>query len=1122
MTRLRWIARSARYHARSHLAVALGVAAATAVLTGALLVGDSMQGSLKHLALERLGPISRAIVGPQFFSEQSVRELAAGLREANSRFGDPIPAIVLETSLETADSTQPRRANHVQLFGVGPDWAACWGEPVPGPREIVLNRETADGLGVREGDSISVTLPASHATIPADTALGNKKETTESRRVKVTRIVPNRGSGAFSLRPSQQAARNAWLNLDWLRRQFDRDGMVNAVFLAGKGNDADLERLWKPSAADCGIHIEKTKQGYWNLTSDRMLLDPAAEKAILAQLHGQKTQPALTYLANAIAYEGLAIPYSTITAVDFETAAPLGPMIGQDGQPIDRLKDGQIVLNRWAANELGISPDLVEKKPKIVVSFFEPETTHGQTREKKVDFELAGVVELTGAAADRNWTPAVPGVTDKSTMGDWTAPFPFDSKRLRPQDHRYWDEYRATPKAFVSLTRGRELWASRFGDTTSIRVAPREELTAADWNRRLTIPPNAVGIAFQPVRRLAEEAAVGATPFNVLFLAFSSFLIAAALMLVSLLFSLGIESRARELGILLALGYSRRRTAKLLAAEGYCVAALGGLLGVCGGIGYAAMMVAGLRTWWVGAISAPFVQLYLTPGSLALGFLGGWITAAVTIVWTVRRAAKCPPRELLAGHVVSERHARAARWDLVQRRIELALVVLILAAMIVLALVPIGDDYRAGAFFGTGSLALATVVFAIRRRLRAADTGPAVAVGKGNLARLAVRNACRNPGRSALSIGLVGSATFLIVAVSAFRIEPERRTPDKSSGDGGFSLIAQTDRPVFRDLNSDLASVGGSAFAFRVQTGEDASCLNLYQARQPRVLGAEPDFIQHDGFAWAGSDSKTPEETKNPWLLLDRDLPPGEDGTPRIPVILEQNTAMYALHLWRGVGAVYDLPDGHDGTIRLQVVGLLANSVFQGDLLIGERQFLKLFPDASGHRYFLIEAAPQTRDQARATIEQTLAADGVEVQTTAARLAALAVVQNTYLSAFQSLGSLGLLLGTFGLAAVQLRNVLERRGELALLRAVGFARRRLAECVLLENASLLIGGLGAGILASLVAVFPHLIFGGATIPWASLAASLGLVLAAGLLASLAAVRAVLRAPLLLSLREESA
>ncbi len=55
----------------------------------------------------------------------------------------------------------------------------------------------------------------------------------------------------------------------------------------------------------------------------------------------------------------------------------------------------------------------------------------------------------------------------------------------------------------------------------------------------------------------------------------------------------------------------------------------------------------------------------------------------------------------------------------------------------------------------------------------------------------------------------------------------------------------------------------------------------------------------------------------------------------------------------------------------------------------------------------------------------------MQIESTRSRLMNLMAVQNTYLSTFQSLGGLGLILGTFGLAVVQLRSAMERRGELA-------------------------------------------------------------------------------------------
>ena len=91
---------------------------------------------------------------------------------------------------------------------------------------------------------------------------------------------------------------------------------------------------------------------------------------------------------------------------------------------------------------------------------------------------------------------------------------------------------------------------------------------------------------------------------------------------------------------------------------------------------------------------------------------------------------------------------------------------------------------------------------------------------------------------------------------------------------------------------------------------------------------------------------------------------------------------------------------------------------------------------------------------------------GLELTPAAERLNAFNAVQNTYLGTFQILGGLGLLLGSAGLGVVVLRNVLERRGELGLLVAVGFRRRALQRLVLSEHGALLVLGLGIGIAAA--------------------------------------------------------
>src|SRR5260221_11388698 len=107
-----------------------------------------------------------------------------------------------------------------------------------------------------------------------------------------------------------------------------------------------------------------------------------------------------------------------------------------------------------------------------------------------------------------------------------------------------------------------------------------------------------------------------------------------------------------------------------------------------------------------------------------------------------------------------------------------------------------------------------------------------------------------------------------------------------------------------------------------------------------------------------------------------------------------------------------------------------------------------------------------------APIERTAGDLGADAVPTAQRLSEFHAVENTYLSTFQTLGGLGLLVGTVGLAAVLLRNVLERRRELALLRAVGYRRGHLFAIILPENRVLPGWRLPAGAVTALGAIGP--------------------------------------------------
>jgi hypothetical protein len=392
------------------------------------------------------------------------------------------------------------------------------------------------------------------------------------------------------------------------------------------------------------------------------------------------------------------------------------------------------------------------------------------------------------------------------------------------------------------------------------------------------------------------------------------------------------------------------------------------------------------------------------------------------------------------------------------------------------------------------------------------------------LAGLAARNARRHPSRTMLSLALSATASFLIVALSAFRLAPTDR------GAGGFDLLATADLPIYYDLNSadgrqelgfsdnDNRRLRDTEFlGFRVHDGEDASCLNLYRTNQPRVLGAPTqDLAGASRFAWASAaapaDAREPDE---PWRRLELRPAAGE----AVPMVLDRNTALYGLKLGN-LGDHLNIRDDAGREVPLAIVAMLANSVLQGDVIVSEADFVRLFPQEAGKRFFLIRRGPDAPPAAElaALLETELEDFGFDAVDARQRLADLLAVQNTYLSTFQSLGALGLLLGAVGLAVAQVRSVLERRGELALMQAAGFRRRRLVRMVLAENLVLLLGGLGIGCTAALVTVLPQAILEQAAAPWRTLAVLLGVVAAAGALAAWAAARAALSAPLVPALR----
>ena len=1138
--------RNLTYFWRTNVAVILGVAAAVAVLAGALLVGDSVRGSLRDLFLQRLGQTDQVVVANGFFRDQLAADIQKHNRFAAGGFVAAVPLIAVNGAITNESSRQ--LSSDIQVYGVDERFWAFHGRNVKGPvnREILVSDSLAHELGNKAGDAVLLRIEKP-SDIPIESLHSKKEDLGRTLRLNVRGLLSSAELGEFSFQPQQSATRAVFIPLTLLQNELEQVGKANLILIdeelpsgtTAATNTLKTELLGgilKDVAAleDYGLKLQVLNE------QEEISVESAA--GMIPETLAEKIQsttsswPYLSYLVNGIRRDdGREIPYSIVTGVHGEKLEVMqhaggGHIVGcsesdprGSASPTSHLPP--ILLNQWAGSDLQ-----VKIGERVTLDYY-VWLEEGRLATRSAEFRVACIIPMQGVAADQNLVPDYPGITGSETLGDWDPPFPIDLKRIRPEDDEYWKEHRTTPKGFIALKIAQDLWGSRFGKLTSFRLSRKTDRTLAesrqDFEQRLRerLDPLQAGFAIMPVRAQGLEASRGATDFGEYFLYFSFFLVVSALMLTALFFKLGVEQRLREIGLLQAIGFPAARLRRLFVLEGLVLAVIGSGIGLAAAVGYGQLMMTGLNTWWKDAVGTSMLKLHVGPMSLLLGATGGIVAAVVCIAWTLRRLRRESTRSLLTGVLAEQSAQRRDGKTRLFTALRVANVLLVLGLLLLVAagLRLIGQT---GGFFGGGLILLTAVLCYqsawLRRNRRNAIHG----AGWLPVSQLGFRNATSRPGRSVLCIALIASAAFIIVSVDAFRRGGEAATLDRKSGTGGYALLAESLVPLVHDPNSaegrDAMSLpaetsghlSGVTFArFRVRPGDDASCLNLYQPRNPRIIAPGDDFVRSSRFGFQNSIAGNAEEKANPWLLVNREFPDGA-----IPVIADANSLNYVLHLGLGDDFILNHPTG---PIKLRVVASLADSIFQSELLMADSNFTRLFPEQEGYRFFLIDVpAPEQASAVAASLEQGLSDSGFDVTSTNERLANFHRVENTYLSTFQMLGGLGLLLGTVGLGAVLLRNVFERRRELALLRAVGYNSSHFTLMVVAENALLLFSGLISGTVCALLAISPVFFERGGRLPNISLGVLLLAVLISGLTISLIATWAALKSPLLPALKAE--
>ncbi|HEU4433761.1 MAG TPA: ABC transporter permease, partial [Pyrinomonadaceae bacterium] len=882
MRTTRLLKRGLAYYWQTNLVVVLGVATAVAVLAGALLIGASVRGSLRDLVSQRLGNTDHIVVSTGFFREQLAAEVGGA------------PIIALQGVVEH-DSSH-RRAGGVKVYGVDERFFQFNGlaNVALENRAAWISEGLASELKTTAGDSLLLRLEKP-SDIPIESLHGRKDDLGKTIRLNLGGQLPSASLGEFSLQPQQGPVRAIFVSLKFLQKELDQQQKINTIIVGQQPSVSETQALLRDKATleDLGFKLREVENNLY-LESNSNLMNESAEDAAwkAAEPLSLHIMPSFSYLANSISTAERSIPYSLVTAVGGEVLHELG-----DHSP----SHSPIVLNEWAARELN-----AKQGETIKLEYYVWEDG-GRLETRTAEFQLSGVTPIKGLGADRNLVPAYPGITESQHLSDWDPPFPIDLSRVRRQDEDYWNQYRTTPKAFILLQQGQKLWQSRFGNLTSVRIYPGwrtlyspalvEKFRAA---LRDELQPTSAALQVVPVRTEGLAASRGATDFGEYFLYFSFFLVVSALLLTALFFKLGIEQRLREIGTLQAIGFAASRIRTLFLAEGLLLAVTGSLLGLVGAMGYAALLMYGLRTWWVDAVGTTSLTLHITWQSLLFGALGGVAAAVVCIFLTLRRVGSLSTRSLLTGNTNDT--------DVIRRSGSYVFKIAIATTIIGVALL-VGGALKSipqvAGFFGGGVVLLVAGICFLSVWLRRRRTKVIRPSGWWAMSQLGFRNTTYRPARTVLCVSLIAAATFIIVAVDAFRRSGVAAS-DQKSGSGGFRFVAESLLPIVHDMNTvegrealnlndtndETALKDVRVVSLRMRPGDDTSCLNLYQPRNPKIIAVPDSLIRENRFSFQAASIFADGP---PWYMLNQEY---SDGT--IPVIGDANSLNYVLHLKPG------------------------------------------------------------------------------------------------------------------------------------------------------------------------------------------------------------------------------
>ncbi len=1006
---------SQKYYRRFYRLVILAVILMIAVLTGSLLLGDSVRGTLVQRVGERLGKTETVITsGTGFMNEalldQPLLNHARGYLLMNGyvSVGEKLlPVYVWGTDADTLQAGE-----------------ALVNEPL-GSKLSSLNNSKLSTLN----SQLILRLP-SHNMVPSGSLFVTKSYATQMR-LHVVGVKSVEDGGNMLLRNEQTLPLNVFVNRRHLAETMELEGKLNLVLSDDMISDGQFAAVWNPELS--GIHITDS-----SLTYDRVFLPQTVVDKLTppypSRGKGKYVLTYFAYLVNEISTlnsQLSTLNYPFVTAVSEWQGEPL------DGQ--------EMILSDYAAKRLHVL-----EGDSVSMSYFITENLKNlDTREQT--FVVKRIVPLASFRNDSLLVADFPGLTHVEKCTDWDSDLPIDMNRIEKEDEDYWYAYRQTPKALVSYEAVAGDWSNAFGCATALRFTSRPDVSLLPGDAEVQlVHPRAQGL----------QGATGGVDFAGLFLSLGFFIILSSVLLMKNPLVEMFNLRSGELQLYRQLGFGDKRIKRMLFREVFGIIFLASPLGVIAGLAYSGLTLWLLGNVWSGATHTEGFSLHIRPLTLLAGWLVGLLICAF-VLWRVIRlwVNGSGLRVSGSGFKMSD-----VRWKMEDGRAHLRFGVqgsgsgsnLPLYSSFFIFLLTLGlivfnfiSLHSLVLFVICGLLWILTWGLFLRNSFQKIQRTPVFS--RHLLTRLSIRAFSR---QHLLAYWTLALGVFAVFAVGLNR--PDFSHADQASG--GYQYYVDSRVPIHYNLNNpevrkklSLQSLPDSTvfLSFLRHTQDEASCLNLNQVSTPTVLGVDLKEMASFGL----------NSQQSPLSL-------GEGLGERLSIYIDEEALLWSLK--KSVGDTLFYQNDRGETVPVVIAGTYPTGIFHGNAIMPVEDFLQMWPKEVGMEVLLMKSSRP--DEAAELLSIAMSEYGLTVQTTEERIRMFFEVTETYLIIFLTLGGLGLLLGIFSLMIIVRKNLTAQADTIRQYHAMGFSGRLIRQLMLRENLLVPLYAVLAGATGSVISI----------------------------------------------------